>query len=242
MKKKYLFLSIVIIGFSVIFLGVLGVLYENNRQDKQANNVPNETMEPTPSPIENNSAEEKSLALFRDLYHNDDIIASIVIPSIELEELVVKGNDNDFYLNHNIQKNKDINGAIFMDYRTINVDFAKQINIYGHNSDSQDIPFGNLEKYQDENFFNNNLDLVLKTDQGNYSYKIFAASLEPKSYDEHMIISYEGEDFVNHVQRMRENALFDSNEQVTQNDQILVLQTCLFNPKQFLILYAKKVG
>ncbi len=241
MRKKYLILSIVAIGFSAIFLGISLSLYEDNNLDKPGNNVNNEIVEPTPTPIEDNIEDEKSLAIFRNLYNNQDIIASIAIPSIELDELVVKGSDNKFYLNHNIQKNKDVNGAIFMDYRTLDVDSSKQINIYGHNSDSQDIPFGKLEQYQDENFFNNNLDLVLKTDNGKYSYRVFAVSLEPKDYDEHMIISYEGEDFVNHVQKMRQNALFDTNESVMQDDQILVLQTCLFNPKQFLILYAKRV-
>lgn len=181
------------------------------------------------------------LPALRELYQNDDIIAEIAISSLDFKELVVKANDNNYYLNHDIQKKDNKCGATFLDYRIENIDTAKQINIYGHNSDYYTLPFGVLENYQEESFFNEHLDVTLQTDSNLYHYKIFAISTIPKESDEHMLISSEQKDFLEHIKVMREKALFDTQEKITEKDKILILQTCLFNPERYLLLLAKKI-
>ena len=97
-------------------------------------------------------------------YKNNDIIAQLEIPSVHIKEPIVKTNDNDFYLTHDLHKKESKIGAAFIDYRTDNMETAKQINIYGHNSVSYDVPFKELENYEDEEFFNNNPNIILRTD------------------------------------------------------------------------------
>ncbi len=186
---------------------------------------------------------ENPFPALRNLYQNNDIVGEVSIPTINLKELVVRTTDNDFYLNHDIKKEENVNGSIFIDYRISDIDNAKQVNIYGHNS-TQDstIPFKVLENYQDENFFKNNLQIILKTDKNIYNYEIFSVSIVPKSDNEHMIISYEGNLFLEHLALMRSKALFDTNIKVNSKDNILVIQTCLFNPENFLLIMAKKMS
>lgn len=228
LKKKFRILSVAIFSVLIVSLGLVFIVFHNEKQ-KEINQKD-----------EQKEVYDNPLSGLRELYQNPDIIAELDIPSIELKEFILKGSDNDYYLNHDIQKNKTIIGAIFMDYRISDVDNAQQINIYGHNSDTDSIPFGKLVNYQEEDFFKKNLDITLKTDKNAYSYKIFAVSLVPKDSDEHMIVSYKENDFANHVNKMRSNSLFDTGEKISKNDNILVLQTCLFHPEQFLLIFAKK--
>lgn len=184
---------------------------------------------------------KSQISILKELYQNEDIIVELSIPSLDFNEIIVKGKDNIYYLTHDIQKKEKKQGTAFMDYRTLEIDTAKQINIYGHNSIDRDLPFAILENYQKEDFFKEHRNIILKTEKNYYSYKIFAVSRVPKNYEEHMIIAYEGEEFLNHVNKMRSNALLDTKENITKNDDILVLQTCLFDPKEFLLVFAKKI-
>lgn len=235
MKLKRRFNWKILFVFTIIIFILIGTFYFLGTNKEKSK------VDDKKKIVENDYAYENPFPYLREIYQNDDIIAEVEISSLDFKELVVKGNDNDYYLTHDIQKNKDKIGTTFLDYRTKDIDKAKQINIYGHNSDYYDLPFGILENYMDEKFFNNHQEITLKTDLNEYSYKIFAISTIPKESDEHMIISYEEEDFINHINKMRENALFDTKEKVTKKDQILILQTCLFNPEKYLLLFAKKV-
>ena len=227
----YILLAILMIGIGFYFQASKLKTPDTNEDEKKMDEVQEDVI-----PYEN------VFPSLRELYHNSDIKAELSISSINLKELVVQAQDNDFYLNHDIYQNENINGSIFIDYRTSDIDMARQLNIYGHNSlDDETIPFKVLEQYLQEEFFFNNLLVDLKTDKGAYSYKIFAASVIAKSDNEHMIISLEGDEFLSHLSLMRSKALYDTKETVREDDHLLVIQTCLFNPEKLLLLMAKRV-
>lgn len=227
----YIILAISMIGIGFYFQGsrLKKVKYSNEKNEKvdevKKQEVPYENVFPS----------------LRELYHNYDIKAELSISSINLKELVVQTKDNDFYLNHDIYQNKNNNGAIFIDYRTSDIDMARQLNIYGHNSLNSELPFKALEQYLQKDFFVNNLFIELKTDKKAYSYKVFAVSVVAKEDNEHMIISLEGEKFLNHILLMRSKALYDTKEVITEDDNLLILQTCLYNPENFLLVMAKRI-
>ncbi len=226
LKKKILFFFLLFLLLIVSFFFFFPKEQKKNLKQEQETRKKEEYESPIPA--------------LRSLYQNDDIIAEIEIPSIDIKEPIVKGENNDYYLDHDLQKNKKEIGATFIDYRTIDIDKVKQLNIYGHNSADHTLPFSALEQYEQEDFFKNNRNITLKTENNVYSYKIFAVSKVPKEDEEHMIIAYEGEEFLNHVDIMRSNSMFDTKETITKEDSILVLQTCLFEPEQFLLILAKK--
>ena len=175
-------------------------------------------------------------------YNNTDIIAQLTIPSINFETPIAKGEDNDYYLQHSFTKEESKLGAIFIDYRTTDIDNAKQINIYGHNSDYYTLPFKILEGYQDENYFNTNQDIYLNTSRQSLHYKVFTSKIITTE-DEHMAINYGDDDnFLEHVNLMKENPLFDTGEQIKKDDKLLILQTCLYNPEgRKILVFAKLI-
>ena len=213
----YILLAILMIGIGFYFQASKLKTPDTNEDEKKMDEVQEDVI-----PYEN------VFPSLRELYHNSDIKAELSISSINLKELVNSDaikNNLDEYL-----------------YRTSDIDMARQLNIYGHNSlDDETIPFKVLEQYLQEEFFFNNLLVDLKTDKGAYSYKIFAASVIAKSDNEHMIISLEGDEFLSHLSLMRSKALYDTKETVREDDHLLVIQTCLFNPEKLLLLMAKRV-
>ncbi len=231
LKKKVLIPFLIIICILLILLGLILLKPHHSKLKKESQE---ESLAPT-------EIYESRIPSLRKLYQNDDIIAELNIPSLDFNEIIVKGEDNSYYLTHDIQKNEKEQGAAFIDYRTPNLANAKQINIYGHNALNKSLPFTILENYQDETFFKEHLEIILKTDTAPYNYQIFAVSKVDKDNDEHMIISYENEEFLTHVNTMLSNALFYTKEEITQDDDILVIQTCLFRPEKLLLILAKKI-
>ena len=43
----------------------------------------------------------------REQYNNDDIVGRLSIPNTELNQIILKGPDNEYYLNHNINKEEN---------------------------------------------------------------------------------------------------------------------------------------
>ena len=79
---------------------------------------------------------------------NEDIVAWIQIPGIDVDYPVVQGEDNEYYLYHTFRKEANKAGSIFLDYRN-RADFTEQrVIIYGHNMKDGSM-FSSLKKYQD---------------------------------------------------------------------------------------------
>ena len=99
----------------------------------------------------------------KNAYSNDDIVGKIRIDGTFLDEVIVQGNDNSYYLSHDNYKNYNIAGSLFVDSR-VNLDDDKKILIYGHNSPKGDRPFSVLEEYYDYEYFKEHPIVELTTD------------------------------------------------------------------------------
>ena len=158
---------------------------------------------------------------------NDDIIARLEIEDL-FNVLVVKGENNKFYLDHSIDRNYDYKGSTFADYRT-DVD-NNQINIYGHNSrDARiEVPFMRLEKFLEKDFFDAHPYIIFQYVGGKRVYKITSIKEVVASQNEHMKVTYTGQSFVNHVNILKsgEGVIFQRDVPFNAKSNIIVLQTC----------------
>lgn len=174
-------------------------------------------------------------------YQNNEIVGKLSIPSLNFDEVIAKGTDNDFYLSHDLYKNESQLGAIFVDFRINDLNNTKQINIYGHNSDFYTLPFKALENFMNKTFFDSNPVIELYTDKQKLTYHVFSTKIITTE-NEHTIISFgENKAFLNHVNTLRQNALYDTGEEITAKDKLLILQTCLYNPEGRKILVMAKL-
>lgn len=184
----------------------------------------------------------------RSQYGNTDIMAKLEIPGLEISTYVTRTVNNEYYLDHSVYKQRDGIGYPFIDYRNTNLDTAKQINIYGHNSQVESLhdklELINLRAYLDKNFFENYKYMYLSTDQAKYKYRVEAVKIVTAADPEHMkVIFYSGADFINHSRKLYQNTTYIREDtRVTKDDKLLILQICNYNPaNSYLIVIGKQL-
>lgn len=173
-------------------------------------------------------------------HNNNEIIGRLEVPGM-FNVLVVKGKNNTFYLDHDVNKKYEIKGTEFLDYR-LNVN-SNQINIYGHNTRDPRIkvPFQKLTKFLEKKYFDENPYIVFQTDYGREYYKIINIK-EVTTDKEHMLINYSGQEFVKHINKLLSNSIQKRNVYYDENSKIMVLQTCSYTyDNAFYIITAIKL-
>jgi len=221
MKKNSIFNILLIIIISFLLFILICLIYKDyiNINEKQTK-----------------TTLEYDLEYCKKKYSNSDIIGRLKIEGTDIDTLLVKSTNNEYYLNHSINKEEDIKGSIFVDYRT-NLN-SNQINIYGHNSKEYELPFKELEKYKTKDFYEKHKIIELWNGSETYYYQIFSIQIIFSS-DEHMNIN--PLDLEKHILSLNKS-IYDTGISANKNDKILVLQTCNYSEKNsYLLVIAKKI-
>ncbi|MDL2293368.1 class B sortase [Ruminococcaceae bacterium OttesenSCG-928-D13] len=109
---------------------------------------------------------------------NSDCVAWLELPGVEIEYPVLRGGDNDYYLNHTFERAQNASGAIFMDFRS-SADFTDGHSlIYGHNMLDGSM-FSGLDRYQDNAFLAENPMLYIHLNDVLYTCTVVAAGRVP---------------------------------------------------------------
>ena len=227
--KKNIF--VVIIACFLITLSTLLLFNLNNKKldNKKVKKIINKTIENSKDDITN----------AKDSYGNEDIIGNITVSGTDIDEYIVKTTDNNYYLNHNLKKEYDIAGAVFMDYRN-SVD-DKKILIFGHNARKLDtVPFHDLEKYLDESFYRENKYVDLKFNEDT-KWLIFSVMIVKKGNNTHMKLEFDDNSWLEHLNYLKSNSIYDTGVDVSFDDRIVVIQTCNYHPENtYILICAKK--
>lgn len=101
---------------------------------------------------------------------NNDYMGWLKIAGTQVDYPFVRGQDNQFYLDHDFNKKSNELGAIFMDYRNLGNFIDDHTVIYGHYVKSGKM-FGELNKYLDKDFLKANPFIEV---QGLYETKTYA--------------------------------------------------------------------
>jgi len=104
---------------------------------------------------------------------NPDYICWIKIDGTNVDYPVVRGSDNERYLNISFSGEENRLGALFMDYRNVG-DYVPHIIIYGHNSHDGSL-FGDLWRFLDADFKASYPIITLIVNDRVVEYEIFSA-------------------------------------------------------------------
>lgn len=161
---------------------------------------------------------------------NPDIYAWITVPGTDVDyPIVQKEGDNGYYLNHNINGDKDTAGAIYTeDYNHKDFEDPNTV-IYGHNMKNGTM-FRTLHNYEDRSFFDENREVLIYMPGEIRHYQIFAAYV----YDNrHLLLNFDFDDpdvyqsYLNTVFSIRDmNSFVDTSMEVTAEDKIITMSTC----------------
>jgi sortase B len=161
------------------------------------------------------------------------VIGWITIPGTKIDYPVVQTTDNDFYLTHNYLGNRDVKGAIYMDFRNEEIGKNRNYNIYGHKMIDGTM-FSDLTLYvQDgsyKRYFENYNIIKYDNLEIETEWKIFSAyvvNLDREDY--YLYTRYSAdENFQAFIDEINRRSIVKTGIDVGLDDQILTVVTCNF--------------
>lgn len=174
-------------------------------------------------------------------FNNSDIVGTIKIEGTDIDTMLVQAKDNEYYLNHSYDKSSNSMGAIFIDYRNSLED--KKILIYGHNFRYRSGGFHELTKYVSKDFYNEFPYIEIVINDKKKQYLIFSVMIEKSEKYPHTIVNFSNtRKYLEHLYWLKGRSIYDTNVEINENDYIITLQTCYYNPENsYLIINAKQV-
>ena len=172
------------------------------------------------------------------LQENSDFKGWITVPNTQIDNPIYQTDNNDFYLNHNQQKQKSIYGALFFDYQNVitEAETDKNLVVYGHHMKNGSM-FGNLTKYKQLRFYKQNPTVEFSTLYKKSTYKIYAAFVlnASKADDNDYIYNIsrksfiDDKDFDSWVNEAKARSLINTGVDVKNGDNIITLVTCTYD-------------
>lgn len=156
-----------------------------------------------------------------------DYVAYIYSPDTKINYPVAYTDNNFYYIDHIPGEIENANGTIFIDCRNASDFSDKNTCIYGHNMNDGSM-FANLRNYREADYYPEHPVIYLSTPDFNYRLDLIAGCIvEPTSYAYAREFDSD-EQFLAHVDMLKENSTFESDVEVTAEDRIVTLSTCTY--------------
>ncbi|MFD0677663.1 MULTISPECIES: class B sortase [unclassified Paenibacillus] len=224
--------------FSFIELSSLAVgYYENRKASAEAQAVYYSSLEgteqgggssgaavkpainPEASPLAVRSAFQGLLAV------NSDILGWIKIGDTQVDYLIVRAEDNEYYLTRNYKREEAKAGSIFMDFRNNVTAVSPNTILYGHRMKDGSM-FGDLKKYMDREFFEAHQLISMDTLYHRYDVEVFSVYYTTTDFNYIETEFDTPEDQLRFYERIRERSMYKTGVVLTEQDRVLTLSTC----------------
>ena len=165
------------------------------------------------------------------LVKNEEVVGEIKVNNTEVDYPVVQTKDNDYYLTHNINKEKNANGWIYMDYRNNSMNLDKNTILYGHNKLYSRVMFSSLHDTLNKKWYTNpeNQIITFNTLYENMEFKIFSIYRVPKTNDYLKVFFKDDNDFLDFINMITKRSIYDFNVPINKDAKIITLSTCSGN-------------
>ncbi|MCL2528162.1 MAG: sortase [Defluviitaleaceae bacterium] len=165
---------------------------------------------------------QEFLAL-REHYGNDDIIGHVQIPGTTIDYVVAQGEDNIFYLYHDLRGQRFSPGTIFMDYLAdIHTPGDQNWVLFGHNMRANH-KFHMVRNFMDYDFFHANRYIYFSTIYADYVFEVFSVYVTNIDFPYIWNVYDDWEYWINTFASM---SMFDAGISVSADDRVLTLSTC----------------
>ena len=212
--------------------------YNNNKENKQ---IINEIAESVT--INEDTNEEKKYKInFEELKQkNSDTVAWLKIENTNIEFPIVQANNNSYYLTHNFDKEYNVAGWIFADYKNKLDGTDRNIVVYGHNMRNNSM-FGSLKDVITEEWYNNeeNKYITFVTENEYQTYQVFSV-YQIKTEDYYIQTEFKSNEFTEFIDTITKRSKKDFGINVSKEDTILTLSTCANNNKYRVVLHSVRV-
>ena len=175
---------------------------------------------------------------------NKDIIGWLTIGSM-LDEAVVQ-RDNEFYMDHNVKRDSDVSGAIFLD-QTVSLDTRPYaLILYGHNMRTG-ARFGSLRNFENLSFYRNYPFITFDTLYEEGRYVVFSEGIvsteegDPHYLDLFALNSRRVNEQQQAIEVLQAVSVYGQPIDVALDDQILLLVTCVEKDSDRRVVAARRI-
>lgn len=247
-KKIVLLLNILFVIFTIMLfysLIEIGIWYLNKEENEKIGKEIANSITIKTENVESEETNQTELKYDIDFSaikeNNKDTVAFLKVNGTNIETIVVKGKDNEYYLNHNFEKKSNKGGWIFADYKNKIDGTDKNLVIYGHNMKDGSM-FGTLKNILKEEWYNNeeNYKINFITQKEEQQYEVFSV-YQIKNEDYYIKTNFAKNEFQKFVETLKSRSIKDFNVEITAQDNILTLSTCANDNKYRVVLHAKRV-
>ncbi len=161
---------------------------------------------------------------------NSEIAAWLYSKNTIINYPVVQGGDNEYYLTHLFNTEKNKMGCLFIDYRNSRDFSDKNTIIYGHNMKDGSM-FASLVNYQSQDYYNEHKIIQLYTPQQTYNLELFADIIDDGRQAFLRLNFSDENDFYTYINELKAHSSFSSDVTLLPEDRIVTLATCTYNFK-----------
>lgn len=181
---------------------------------------------------------------------NEDIVGWIEIEGTKVNNPVLQGTDNSFYMNHDYKKKESVYGSLFLDESYDWNKPSSNLLIYGHNLNNGTM-FQELLKYEKESFYKQHPVIRFTTENEDAEYEIIAVlkarvyyKSEKNVFRYYYFVNAKTEDEYNEfVKNAKSESLYSIDKTAKYGEQLITLSTCSYHVKdgRFAVVGRKKV-
>ena len=170
---------------------------------------------------------------YKNLFNmNKKLIGWLKIDDTIIDYPVMQTYDNEYYLNHNVNQEKDRNGALFLDKDCDVLKPSTNLIIYGHHMKSGRM-FGNLDDYASESYYKKHSIIQFDTIYEKGTYEVMYV-FRSQVYSEAEVVfkyyqfidCYSEQEFDSYMAEMADMSLYDTGVTAEYGDRLLTLSTC----------------
>ncbi|WP_368234272.1 class B sortase [Anaerotruncus rubiinfantis] len=170
---------------------------------------------------------------------NNDVVGWLNVPNTSINNEVVQGTDNEFYLRRDTQKRDYFPGCFYADYECKFGDrntLSKNTVIYGHNmgamqigtqDDPNEVMFAQLLKFSDQSFAEQNPIFYFSTPEDNMTFKVFSVMYTDTNLA-YIHPNMTNTDFTKLISEMKDRSIYDYDVDVNASDKIFTMSTCTY--------------
>lgn len=229
MRNKF-FKSVFFILVSVVFIlsvyQIFLYISETNRNEKAVDDLEQKTTISSDGEAVADNSFPFNLDFNELQKENEDIVAWLYCENTPINYPVLKGTDNEYYLNHSVNGNYNKNGSLFIDCRC-NSNFTDfNTIVYGHNMKTEKM-FGSLTNYKKQSYYDEHPTLYLIMPDYNYKIELFSGFVASADSDLYALLKSvdEKKEFINTAIK---KSTFISTVSVCETDTIITLSTCSY--------------
>ncbi len=208
----------------------------------------NPSTDPMSSEVEDINHNDIYKKAFGDIFNilkskNSDTVGWLKVNNTLIEYPIVQTNNNEYYLKNDFNKNRNIFGWVFMDWRNNHEELNQNTILYGHNSRKK-VAFGTLKYALNKDWYTNedNQIITFNTPYYNMEWQIFSIYVIDVTSD-YLYVSFDNQnDFINFASKVTARSIYDFGIDVKENDKMLTLSTCINNSKQRIVVHAKLIN